>query len=59
MARTSNISMRWWWCLLCTRPTYLAGFFIVLDHLNKSAGINVHVAQLGHIVSFFYLLKNN
>jgi len=21
--RTSYISFRWWWCLLCTRPTCL------------------------------------
>jgi len=23
MAITSNISMRWWWCPLCTRPKWL------------------------------------
>jgi len=23
MVRTSCISIRWWWCLLCTRPTCL------------------------------------
>jgi len=23
IARTSHILMRWWWCLLCTRPTRL------------------------------------
>jgi len=23
MARTSHISMRWWWCPLCTRSTRL------------------------------------
>ena len=28
--------MRWWWCLPCTRPTSLAGFFIVLVHWNSS-----------------------
>ena len=22
--------MRWWWCLLCTRPTRLVGFFLLL-----------------------------
>jgi len=27
MARTSYILMKWWWCLLCTRPTGLLGFF--------------------------------
>jgi len=26
IARTSQISMRWWWGLLCTRPTRLVGF---------------------------------
>jgi len=26
MARTSFISMRWWWCLLCTGPTCIVGF---------------------------------
>jgi hypothetical protein len=24
--------MRWWWSPLCTRPTPLVGFFIVLAH---------------------------
>jgi len=27
MTRTNYISMRWWWCLLCTRPTCWLGFF--------------------------------
>jgi hypothetical protein len=27
MARTSYISMRWWWCPLCTRQTRLVGFY--------------------------------
>ena len=26
IARTSYFSMRWWWGLLCTRPTCLVGF---------------------------------
>jgi len=26
IARKHYISMRWWWCLLCTRSTRLAGF---------------------------------
>jgi hypothetical protein len=26
LAGTSYISMRWWWCLLCTRPTSLVEF---------------------------------
>ena len=27
MARTSYISIRWWWCPLCTRQTRLVGFY--------------------------------
>jgi len=26
IARTSYISMRWWWCSLYSRPTCLVGF---------------------------------
>jgi len=26
MARTSYISMRWWWSMPSTRPTHLVGF---------------------------------
>jgi hypothetical protein len=37
---------RWWWGLLCTRPTGLVGF-LVLAHWNKSA--DRHVSLLGHI----------
>ena len=38
MARTSWFSMRWWWGLLCTRPTVLAGFlsFYLLFLLNAA-----------------------
>ena len=35
MAGTSYILMRWWWCLLCTRPT---GWLVIFQtHSNKSA----------------------
>jgi hypothetical protein len=27
--------MRWWWGSLCTRPTLLAGFLLVLAHWSK------------------------
>jgi hypothetical protein len=27
--------MRWWWGLLCTRPTCLVGYFIVLAHWHN------------------------
>jgi len=27
MVRMSYISMRWWWCLLCIRPTLSVGYF--------------------------------
>ena len=40
MVRTSYISMRWW-CLLCTRPTCLVGFLIVLAHWNNSPGVDM------------------
>jgi len=26
IARTSCISMRWWWCLPCTRPIHWVGY---------------------------------
>jgi len=30
------LSMRWWWCRLCTRPPRLVRFFIVLPHITES-----------------------
>ena len=38
MLRTCYISMRWWWYPLCTRPTLLVGYFLVLvyDFLIKT-----------------------
>jgi hypothetical protein len=36
MDRTSSISMRLWWCPLCTRPTHLVKIVIVLTHWNNS-----------------------
>ena len=37
MARTSCISMRSRWCLLCTRLTRLVGFLIVLARWNSKS----------------------
>jgi hypothetical protein len=34
-------STRWWWSLLCTRPTPLVCIFIVLDHWNNSLWIDM------------------
>jgi len=28
LARTNYISVRWWWCLFCTRPTCWLGFLL-------------------------------
>ena len=40
------------WCLLCTRPTYLAGwFFIVPAHWNNSQQELRHVCPIKHIYS--------
>ena len=33
--------MRWWWSPLCTRPTPLVWFFIVLAHWNNSTLIDM------------------
>ena len=41
MARTSLFSMEWWWGPLCTRPTHLVGFFIVLAHWNNSPRVDM------------------
>ena len=35
------ILMRWWWGPLCTRPTPLVGFFIVLAHWNNSPRVDM------------------
>jgi hypothetical protein len=41
IGRTSKFSMRWWWGPLCTRPTCLVRFFIVLAHWNNSSRIDM------------------
>jgi len=40
MVRTRCISMRWWWCPLCTRST-LSWSFIVLVHWNNSPHVDI------------------
>jgi hypothetical protein len=40
-------SVRWWWCLLCTAPSSLVGFFIVLYHWNNSLQTDI---SLRHII---------
>jgi hypothetical protein len=55
--------MRWWWDLLCTRPTRLVGlFFIVLAHWNNNPLIDMspHSDTLfwfWAIQSLFFLLN--
>jgi len=49
MARTSYISMRWWWCLLCTRPTILVGYiYIAISLIQQSTWRQV--SPLRHII---------
>jgi len=40
MAGTSYFLMRWWWCLLCTRPTCLVGF--LWCQLTETQSIQLH-----------------
>jgi len=47
MERTRYISIRWWWCPLCTRPTLLV-FWSVSSLRPQSTGR--HVAPLGNII---------
>ena len=42
MARTSYILMRWWWCLLCTKPTGLV----------RCCRFSWHVALLWRVIWF-------
>ena len=41
MARTSQFSMRWWWDPLCSRPTPLVGYCILLPHWSNSPRIDM------------------
>jgi hypothetical protein len=41
MARTSSFSMRWWWGLLCTRPTPFHWIFIMQTHWNNSLWVDM------------------
>jgi len=47
MARTTSFSMRWWWDLLCTKPTRLLDFHSARS--LKQQSVDRHVAPLGHI----------
>jgi hypothetical protein len=46
--------MRWWWGPICTRPTRLVGFFIVLAHWNNSPSIDMSL----HWVTLFWFWAN-
>jgi len=41
MAKTSYISMRLWWSLLCTRGTCFSWIYIVLVHWNNSLRVDM------------------
>jgi hypothetical protein len=43
--------MRWWWGLLCTRPTRLIFINYSASSLKQQSA-NRHVAPLGHIIDF-------
>ena len=53
MERTSNILIRWW-CSLCTRPTFLIWFFIVLAQWNNSPRVNISL----HLDTLFWFRAN-
>jgi len=36
MVRTSYVSMKWWWCSLCTRPTHLVGQQSAYRHVARA-----------------------
>ena len=48
MAITSYITMRWWWCLLCTKSTHLFDFYSASSLKQQSAGR--HATLLKHII---------
>jgi hypothetical protein len=41
-------SMRWWWCLICTRPTHLVGLYSANSLKQHSMGR--HVISLRHFI---------
>jgi hypothetical protein len=50
MEWTSYIPMKWW-CPFCTKPTRLAGYFIVLAHWNNS--VLVYMSPYSDTFSWF------
>ena len=38
--RTSDNTMRWWWCPLCTKPTLISWILIVPAHWNNSPRVD-------------------
>jgi hypothetical protein len=41
--------MKWWWGLLCTKPTRLVGDFNSASSLKQQSS-DIHVAPFGHII---------
>ena len=60
MVRASYISMRWWWCLLCNRPTLLSWIFMMLAPSNSSLQVDMplHSATLFQANQSLLLLLN-
>ena len=52
MTRTSYISMRWWWCPLCTNT--LRWIFMVLAHWNNSLLVDMSL----HLNTLFWFWAN-
>ena len=44
----SYISIIWWWCLLCIRPTLIVDLYFA--SLLKQQSVDRYVAPLGHII---------
>jgi hypothetical protein len=44
-------SMRWWWCVLCTRPTHLVGSYSASS--LKQQSVNRHVSPLKTLSCFW------
>jgi hypothetical protein len=47
-------SMRWWWCLICTRPTHLVGLYSANSLKQHSMGR--HVISLRHFILILLLI---
>jgi hypothetical protein len=47
--------MRWWWGLICSRPTHWVKFLIVLAHWNNSPRVDISL----HSDTLFWIPAEN